>query len=174
MHTTSGKNLVWLIRSPAHTVSLAAPLKRMLDGNRLMVFPTWEAALRQTAKHPLPQLIVLEGTPDVNQITKIRSQVPGAPLFVVTGYPALKATADRVVLTTPPQPASKLVDAYRLTARERQILQLLVQGLIKKQIAEHLSLSFHTVNNHERKLYQKLKVHTRSAAVAKALIERLC
>ncbi len=174
MHTTSDKHIVWWIKSPTHIVSLATPLRKMVGGNRLMVFATWQAALRHSAKHPLPQLVVVEGTPDLDQIAEIRRQVPGASLFVVTGYSALKATANGVVLTMTPQPASKPVNAYRLTARERQILQLLVQGLIKKQIAEHLSLSFHTVNNHERKLYRKLKVHTRSAAVAKALMERLC
>ena len=62
---------------------------------------------------------------------------------------------------------------YRLTHREKEILQLLVEGLIKKEIAVRLNLSFHTVDMYLRKIYQKLQVHNATGAVAKALKERL-
>src|SRR6266566_2214791 len=62
---------------------------------------------------------------------------------------------------------------YGLTAREQNILELMTQGLIKKEIADRLSLSYHTVDTHLRNIYAKLHVHTRSGAVAKALKERL-
>ncbi len=56
-----------------------------------------------------------------------------------------------------------------LTEREREILALLAQGLIKKEIADRLGLSYHTVDTHVRNIYTKLKVHNLSGAVAKAL-----
>jgi DNA-binding NarL/FixJ family response regulator len=62
---------------------------------------------------------------------------------------------------------------YGLTAREQKILELMIQGLIKKEIADQLSLSYHTVDTHLRNIYTKLHVHTRTGAVAKALKERL-
>ena len=62
---------------------------------------------------------------------------------------------------------------YRLTNRERMILELMVQGLIKKEMADRLSLSYHTVDTYLRNIYAKLHVHTRTGAVAKALKERL-
>jgi DNA-binding NarL/FixJ family response regulator len=62
---------------------------------------------------------------------------------------------------------------YGLTEREHQILQLLVGGLIKKEIADKLSISFYTVDTHLRSIYQKLRVTTRQAAVARALKEGL-
>ena len=62
---------------------------------------------------------------------------------------------------------------YGLTSREQNILELMTQGLIKKEIADRLSLSYHTVDTHLRNIYAKLHVHTRSGAVAKALKERL-
>jgi DNA-binding NarL/FixJ family response regulator len=62
---------------------------------------------------------------------------------------------------------------YGLTEREREILELTVEGLIKKEIADRLALSYHTVDTHLRNIYMKLHVHTRSGAVAKALKERL-
>ncbi|HZM01850.1 MAG TPA: response regulator transcription factor [Candidatus Saccharimonadales bacterium] len=70
------------------------------------------------------------------------------------------------------QPASSGND-YGLSAREKDILELMVKGLIKKEIADKLGISFHTVNNQLRSIYEKLRVHTRGGAVAKALKERL-
>ncbi len=62
---------------------------------------------------------------------------------------------------------------YGLTTREREILELMVEGLIKKEIADRLSLSYHTVDTHLRNIYSKLQVHNRSEAVGKAVKERL-
>jgi len=62
---------------------------------------------------------------------------------------------------------------YGLTAREVEILELLVEGLTQNQIAEKLIRSEHTVNTHIRNIYAKLHVRTRSSAVAKAVKERL-
>jgi len=62
---------------------------------------------------------------------------------------------------------------YGLTTREREILQNLVDGHSKKQMAEKLFLSFHTIDMHMRSIYTKLQVHSRSGAVAKALKENL-
>jgi DNA-binding NarL/FixJ family response regulator len=64
-------------------------------------------------------------------------------------------------------------DEYGLTAREREILQLLVEGMTIAQIAERLIVSYHTVDTHIRNIYGKLHVHTRGGAVAKAVHERL-
>src|SRR5437588_2891582 len=62
---------------------------------------------------------------------------------------------------------------YGLTLREKQILEAMASGLLKKEIAEQLTLSYHTVDTHLRNIYVKLHVNTRTAAVAKALRERL-
>lgn len=64
-------------------------------------------------------------------------------------------------------------DTYGLTERERKVLELMVNGLIKKEIADKLSLSYHTIDSHLRNIYQKLHVHTRAGAVVKAVRERL-
>jgi DNA-binding NarL/FixJ family response regulator len=62
---------------------------------------------------------------------------------------------------------------YGLSDREREILELLVGGRTKPQIAEQLSLSPHTIDGHVRNIYAKLHVNNRSGAVAKALKEHL-
>lgn len=60
---------------------------------------------------------------------------------------------------------------YGLSDREKEILQLMVTGLIKKEIADRLALSIHTVDTYLRRIYEKLEVNTRTGAVAKALKE---
>lgn len=62
---------------------------------------------------------------------------------------------------------------YGLSDREKEILQLMVTGLIKKEIADRLTLSVHTVDTYLRRIYEKLEVNTRTGAVAKALKEGL-
>lgn len=62
---------------------------------------------------------------------------------------------------------------YGLSEREKEILQLMTTGLIKKEIADKLTLSVHTVDTYLRRIYEKLEVNTRTGAVAKALKEGL-
>lgn len=56
-----------------------------------------------------------------------------------------------------------------LTAREEDVLRYLVKGLIKKEIAEELAISQHTVDMHLRSVYRKLHVRSQTEAVSKAL-----
>ncbi|HSJ01008.1 MAG: response regulator [Verrucomicrobium sp.] len=62
---------------------------------------------------------------------------------------------------------------YGLSVRERETLELMVQGFIRKEIADRLNLSLHTVDTYLRGVYRKLAVNTRTGAVAKALKEGL-
>ena len=56
-----------------------------------------------------------------------------------------------------------------LTDREREVLDLLAQGMTNKEIAESLFISTNTVKRHLKAIFEKLDIHTRSAAAAKAL-----
>jgi DNA-binding NarL/FixJ family response regulator len=56
-----------------------------------------------------------------------------------------------------------------LTAREREVLALLARGVTNKDIAEALFITNNTVKRHLKAIFEKLDVHTRSAAVAKAI-----
>ncbi len=64
-------------------------------------------------------------------------------------------------------------NGYSLSDREKEILSLLVEGLSKKQIADKIFLSHHTVDSHLRNIYAKLEVHSRSSAISKAIREKL-
>lgn len=53
-----------------------------------------------------------------------------------------------------------------LTAREREIMHLIAQGLTNRQIAEHYVLSEKTVKNHVNRIYAKLGASNRAQATA--------
>ncbi|NDV62059.1 response regulator transcription factor [Puniceicoccales bacterium CK1056] len=55
-----------------------------------------------------------------------------------------------------------------LTSREREVLELIAQGLAKKEISEKLGLSFFTIAAHIRNIYEKLNVVNAAAAVHQA------
>jgi ATP/maltotriose-dependent transcriptional regulator MalT len=63
-------------------------------------------------------------------------------------------------------PSLSLVEP--LTARERDVLALIDQGLTNKEIAQTLVISHGTVKQHAYNLYQKLQVNNRQQAVKKA------
>lgn len=56
-----------------------------------------------------------------------------------------------------------------LTDREREVLDLLARGMTNKEIAEVLVITTNTVKRHLKSIFEKLDIHTRSAATAKAI-----
>ena len=60
-----------------------------------------------------------------------------------------------------------------LSPRETELLKLLVEGLTNKEISHRLDISPHTTDTHLRRLFVKLHVRSRAAAVARALKSRL-
>ena len=88
------------------------------------------------------------------------------------GAPMSPEVARRVIslfrTVRPPKHA-----AYDLTPHELRLLKLLVDGHNYKSAAAELGVSFHTVAYHVQNIYEKLHVHSKSEAVAKALRHRL-
>lgn len=62
---------------------------------------------------------------------------------------------------------------YNLTVKEKAVLQSLVDGNSYKMVATSLSISIDTVRTHIRNIYEKLQVNSKTAAVAKALKDRI-
>ena len=62
---------------------------------------------------------------------------------------------------------------YGLTRRETEVLRLLVEGYVLKEIAQRLKTSLHTVQNQRSALMRKLKVHRQADLVKFALREGL-
>jgi DNA-binding NarL/FixJ family response regulator len=62
---------------------------------------------------------------------------------------------------------------YMLSPHELRLLKLLVEGHSYKTAAAELGVSVKTISFHLQKIYEKLQVHSKSEAVAKALRNRL-
>jgi DNA-binding NarL/FixJ family response regulator len=108
---------------------------------------------------------LLKSTPPALLLSAIREVVDG-------GAPMSPEVARRVVTLfrdfRPPERAS-----YHLTPQETELLKLMVDGHHYKTAAHELGISTNTVSFHLKHIYQKLQVHSKTEAVAKALRERL-
>jgi DNA-binding NarL/FixJ family response regulator len=86
--------------------------------------------------------------------------------------PISPSIASRVLKRLTPPPKS-LPATSALSPQERRVLEQLVQGCTTKEVAARLEVSVHTVDCYLRRIYQKLHVRSRSAAVAIAVREGL-
>jgi DNA-binding NarL/FixJ family response regulator len=62
---------------------------------------------------------------------------------------------------------------YDFNNREKEILGLLCKGNSYKMIAAELDIAFETVRSYIKQIYEKLQVHSATAAVSKAINEKL-
>ena len=87
---------------------------------------------------------------------------------VIQGGATLDASIARFILdalqTSLPEEASEAL----LSKRQMEILALLADGLVKKEIADQLKISYSTVNTHVEHIYQKLGAANAPAAISKA------
>ena len=104
--------------------------------------------------------------------TSSMGEIPDAIREILAGGAPINALIARRVLDMFSELAPQSRD-YGLTEREKEVLEQMVEGLTKKEIADQLDLSFHTVDKHIRGIYSKLHVNTMTGAVAKALKEGL-
>jgi DNA-binding NarL/FixJ family response regulator len=79
----------------------------------------------------------------------------------------------RMVLETFSVSQTTYPGAENLTAREKEVLKLLVNGLSYKLVSFELNISLDTVRSHIRNIYDKLEVNSKSEAVAKAILNNI-
>ena len=96
--------------------------------------------------------------------------VEGIRDVVEGGAPMTSSVAGKVLqmFTQQSSHKSKSENRFDLTKREIEILSMLGKGMSYKMIADAGSISFHTVNSHLKKIYEKLHVHSATEAVTKA------
>jgi DNA-binding NarL/FixJ family response regulator len=59
------------------------------------------------------------------------------------------------------QEPAQVLEAVRMTPREREVIDLIGEGLSNKEIAQRLNIATHTVKSHVRNVMEKLALHTR-------------
>jgi len=108
---------------------------------------------------------LLKNTPPARLLDSLQEVAGG-------GAPMSPEVAQRVVrLFREFRPAREAT--YHLTPQENELLKLLAEGHHKKTAAQAMGISVNTVSFHLKHIYEKLQVHSKTEAVAKALRERL-
>ncbi|MGA0570974.1 LuxR C-terminal-related transcriptional regulator [Variovorax sp. VNK109] len=111
---------------------------------------------------------VLKGCSGEELISAIEQiQEGGAPISSLLARLLLKRLRS-VQDSLPPVRADALSSEVILSERETDVLKLVAQGYVNKEIARKLDISGHTVGSHIKNLYRKLAVHTRVQVVRAA------
>jgi DNA-binding NarL/FixJ family response regulator len=162
------------ITQPPHVVLVDIGLPGMsgIDGVRLL-----------RARHPELAAVMLTVYDDDDRIFEamcagasgylLKKTPPGKLLESIAdvasgGAPMSPEIARRVIqLFRELRPPSRA--DYQLTPHEERLLRLLVDGHNYKTAATELGVTVNTISFHLRRIYEKLQVHSKSEAVAKAL-----
>jgi DNA-binding NarL/FixJ family response regulator len=142
---------------------------------RMPVMTGVEAALAIRRDHPHARMIALTtygGDEDIRRalaagvqayLTKdvLHDELIKAIRAVHSGHTYLPAAVAAALAAQMPRPD--------LSARELQVLELIVRGLANKQIAYSLSIAEHTVKNHVKNILSKLGVQDRTQAATAAI-----
>lgn len=118
--------------------------------------------LKITQGHHIPT-IVISGLSEPDEIQRIYAE------HSISAYiekQAFNRTVFKRILAETKQASLSSGELSVLTDREREVLDLLAQGLTNKEIAEKLVITTNTVKRHLKAIFEKLDVHTRTAATA--------
>ena len=108
---------------------------------------------------------ILKKTPPAKLLEYIaEAQTGGAPMTASIATQVLKMFSSM---------NNEKGEDYKLSDREKQVLQLLVDGFSYKMIAAEMFIAIDTVRSHIKKIYEKLHVNSKSEAVAKAFKDKI-
>lgn len=109
---------------------------------------------------------ILKNTPPEEILNSIREIHEG-------GAPMSPVIASKVLSLFRHNLSNATNDTFNLSAREKEILKCLVDGMSYKLIADACFISADTVNGHIKNIYKKLQVHSKGEAVTKAIRGRI-
>jgi DNA-binding NarL/FixJ family response regulator len=99
--------------------------------------------------------------------TKPDKLIEGIRDVLEGGAPMTPSVARKVLHMVTHQPNDRSKTSFDLTEREIEILSMLSKGMSYKMIADASGITFHTVNSHLKKIYEKLHVHSATEALSK-------
>jgi DNA-binding NarL/FixJ family response regulator len=166
---------------------LRTVLKMLIDGAEgyrvTHSFASVEQALQEIGRD-LPDVVLVGiGLPGISGMEGIRLLKERYPslLFLVLTISIKEVASSGAPIS--PEVARKVIELlhdfgppvveYHLTPHESRLLKLLVEGHNYKTAAAATGVTVHAVSFHMRRIYEKLQVHTKTEAVAKALRYRL-
>jgi DNA-binding NarL/FixJ family response regulator len=141
-------------------IECAGKLKTILPDTQIVILTVYE-----DADHIFKALAagatgyLLKQTP--------RSELVAALKEVHRGGSPMTSNIARKVVQSFQRSVSAEASTEELSPREQEVVNLLAQGYLYKEIAENLNISVPTVNTYIRRIYEKLHVRSRAQAVAK-------
>jgi len=171
VHSGSSGDLVGLARVKPRVVlldlglengdslAMARRLGETLPESRVVVMDLLPARedIRDLVKAGVSGFILKDATLD-ELVNTIRSVAAGAHVLPSTMTNSLFSQIATEALASRGEAA---VDAVRMTPREREVIDLISEGLSNKSISARLRISVHTVKSHIRNIMEKLALHTR-------------
>jgi DNA-binding CsgD family transcriptional regulator len=176
-----------LLEEPAHTDPSRGPGVVILDENGTVLSATAEADawLEELAegwrKYPLnvnihPELLTLSVSTLADPAAptrRVRLRTLSGTWLLAHASPL--AGSGQVALMIEPAKASEIapivIEAYGLTAREVEVTRLIARGLSTDEIASALFLSPHTVRDHLKAIFEKVRVSSRGELTSKLFAE---
>ena len=141
-----------------------------------------ESVLKLKEKSPALNIFMLTVYEDIDKIFEsLKAGAAGyllkkdSPVLILesiikikNGEAVMNGKIARKVLEYFSRPSYKAsLEEYGLSRREKEILQLLIEGLSYKQIAAQCFVTLDTISTHIKKIYGKLNIHSRSELSAK-------
>ncbi len=187
MSSFSGYRVEWAMGSAEEAIGTQVPVDIILLDINLPELSGVEAIPFFKEKFPGQKIIMLTIQDDEESIVNaIRAGADGYILKKTSPEKILEAiqqvyeggaaltpmVAKQVLALFQPQKAAN-ESPTNLTPREKEILSLITQGMTTMSIADSLFISLQTVRNHIKNIYEKLQVHSKAQAVARALKEKI-
>lgn len=137
--------------------------------------PAWQASpssedlegfhlLAETRAAHLPTIVVS----GIASVEEIRQAYQDYSIYAFLEKQAFDRSTFKRLVEEAAASAAGLSELAGLTSREREVFDLMAKGLTNKEIAQKLVVTPNTVKRHLKSIFEKLDVHTRSAAVSKA------
>jgi LuxR family maltose regulon positive regulatory protein len=143
-------------------------LAHEVQGNYPPALVSLERALTLAEPEGYVRIFVDEGLPMARLLSEAAAHgvMPDYIGKLLAVFEAEKQKSEDKSYLPPVSPAQPLIEP--LSQRELEVLQLIAQGLSNREIGERLFLALDTIKGHNRRIYDKLQVQSRTEAIARA------
>jgi len=141
------------------SLSVAAMVSRELPDSRLIVMDLLPAHedIAEFVRAGVSGFISKDATLE-DLVSTIRLVAKGGKVLPPETEGSLYSRIAKAAVVNGPEEA---LDCVRMTTREREVIDLIAEGLSNKEIAERLHIATDTVKSHVRNIMEKLMLHTR-------------
>jgi len=151
------------------TLELTKQLLRVSEGVKILILAVYESAeLAKRFRLAGAHGYLIKADAGVAVMAAIRIVAAGGTFFQDHLRQTIVEKVDTSALETPGDSERR-----RLTAREREVLQLLAEGKSNKEVASALNISVNTIETHRARILSKLELHSMNELVRYAIRNRL-